>query len=142
MLVWSLPHWLFPPGTSHAGLWELDGLHSLRHSPPPDGHTMRVTRNTPRRIEITIRSVRCAPSGKVRATHEVVLTVLPGGTIHLANCAETVPVHSESLARVGLAFALPSSAVSTARWYGRGPHESYPDRQVGYPQRLNPPPPY
>ncbi|MET3825778.1 beta-galactosidase [Sphingomonas sp. PvP055] len=34
--------------------------------------------------------------------------------------------------RVGLAFAMPT-AITTAEWYGRGPHESYVDRKTSAP---------
>ena len=29
-IAWFLPHWLFPPGSSHADLWRMDGLHALQ----------------------------------------------------------------------------------------------------------------
>jgi beta-galactosidase len=41
----------------------------------------------------------------------------------------TVPDHLADLARVGVRFALPSR-FSQLRWFGRGRHENYPDRQA------------
>ena len=41
-----------------------------------------------------------------------------------------VPESMADLPRVGVAFALPAR-FSQMRWYGRGPHENYPDRNRG-----------
>ena len=41
-----------------------------------------------------------------------------------------------SLARVGVHFTVPPSiGAAGVAWYGRGPHECYPDRQSGAPIR-------
>ncbi|MGA0785713.1 MAG: glycoside hydrolase family 2 TIM barrel-domain containing protein, partial [Ilumatobacteraceae bacterium] len=42
----------------------------------------------------------------------------------------TVPEPLSGLPRVGVRFALPSS-FTHLRWFGRGPHENYPDRNAG-----------
>jgi beta-galactosidase len=41
-----------------------------------------------------------------------------------------VPEALADLARVGVSFALPAR-FSVMRWFGRGPHENYPDRRSG-----------
>ena len=39
---------------------------------------------------------------------------------------------SRSLARVGIHFTVPRPVgAAGVEWYGRGPHECYPDRQAG-----------
>ena len=55
-----------------------------------------------------------------------------------------VPESMADLPRVGVAFALPAR-FSQMRWYGRGPHENYPDRNRGavvgtWQQELDRPP--
>jgi beta-galactosidase len=55
-----------------------------------------------------------------------------------------VPASLADLPRVGVSFALPSR-FSQMRWYGRGPHENYPDRNRGamlgtWQQELDHPP--
>ena len=67
----------------------------------------QVTNSTADRVDVTVRRELRAPSGTKRAVHELTLTVLRGGTLHLANTAAVSTVHSESLARVGLGFTLP-----------------------------------
>ena len=130
-IAWWLPHWLFPPGTSHAGLWEHDGLDRLHVHKP----SVTVVRQTAARIDVELRRELRSPRGPRRAVHTVRLTVLRGGSLHLANTADITTVHAQSLARVGLGFTLPRRAVGghqlewSARWHGRGPHENYPDRQ-------------
>jgi beta-galactosidase len=57
----------------------------------------------------------------------------------------TVPDALVDLARVGVRFALPGR-FSQLRWFGRGPHENYPDRQssamLGIWEGLSDQPPY
>ena len=132
-----LPHWLFKLGASYADLWDLDGLPDLQ--PRDRAPTVTVTHASSARVDVLIRRELCAPNGSKRAAHDITLTVLRGGAIHLANTASVALVHSDSLARVGLGFALPRYTVGghqlewTVRWYGRGPHENYPDRQASAP---------
>ena len=43
---------------------------------------------------------------------------------------------SRSLARIGVHFTVPRPVgAAGVEWYGRGPHECYPDRQAGAPLR-------
>ena len=132
-----LPHWLFKLGASYSDLWSLDGLPNLQ--PRERAPTVTVAHASSARVDVLIRRELCAPNGSKRAAHDITLTVLRGGAIHLANTASVALVHSDSVARVGLGFALPRQAVGghqlewTVRWYGRGPHENYPDRQASAP---------
>lgn len=65
----------------------------------------------------------------------MLVAVSPNGAVHLQSRA-TVRQFSYSweapfsLPRIGQRFALPK-AFTRARWYGRGPHENYPDRCTG-----------
>lgn len=57
--------------------------------------------------------------------HRVTMTESETGTVcrHVVE----VPEHLADLPRVGVVFTLPGS-FDRVRWYGRGPHENYPDR--------------
>lgn len=44
--------------------------------------------------------------------------------------ASRPPIPARSLPRVGLRFGVPPE-YSQVEWYGRGPHECYPDRKAG-----------
>lgn len=61
--------------------------------------------------------------------HECVYTIYPDGSIHLQNHLEPqgeLPM----LPRIGLKMVL-AGELGHLAWYGRGPHESYPDRKAG-----------
>jgi beta-galactosidase len=59
--------------------------------------------------------------------HRTERTVLPGGAEHITHTV-TVPPKLEDLPRIGASFAVPSR-FTRVRWFGRGPHECYPDRK-------------
>ncbi|MFZ9291248.1 MAG: glycoside hydrolase family 2 TIM barrel-domain containing protein [Ilumatobacteraceae bacterium] len=68
------------------------------------------------------------PAGElVRATVE--RTVADDGAVTYRHRI-VVPARLAGLPRVGVRFALPAR-YATMRWYGRGPHENYPDRRGG-----------
>jgi beta-galactosidase len=55
-----------------------------------------------------------------------VYQILANGTIVVNNeCC--IPPRLPPLARVGVQFSVPGK-LRTLRWFGRGPHETYPDR--------------
>ena len=54
-----------------------------------------------------------------------------GLTVHYRHSVQ-VPDSLVDLPRVGITFALPGR-FSQLRWFGRGPHENYPDRKGGAP---------
>ena len=58
------------------------------------------------------------------ATHDHQVIIVNSDTVEHHHRVETT---HEDLARIGVRFALPSR-FSSLRWYGRGPHENYPDR--------------
>ncbi|MFM7061775.1 MAG: glycoside hydrolase family 2 TIM barrel-domain containing protein [Actinomycetes bacterium] len=61
--------------------------------------------------------------------HRRRVTITPEGGITFAESLE-VPERCDDLPRVGTALVLPGS-FDRVEWYGRGPHESYPDRARG-----------
>ena len=137
-----MPPWLFPPASSHDDLWRRDGLHALERravsvrlksaSRPAEVAQKYVVASD--RIELIITLELCAiADGALRATHQMELSILPTGAILLENTAQILAASSISLPRVGLRFRLPREAAGdnvAGEWYGRGPHENYPDRQT------------
>ena len=126
-IVRCLPPWLFPPGASHADLWQRDGLDRLQ-SRFPRGAVNLQSASEGRIVLSTTCELRNTDS-RLCARHERTITVLNSGAIVLENCADLRTVWSESLASVGLRFRLPRTSVKAVQWYGRGPHESYADRK-------------
>jgi beta-galactosidase len=62
-------------------------------------------------------------------THRQVITITPDGML-LFDEDVRIPARYTDLPRVGMAFAL-APGFEVLQWYGRGPHESYPDRKRG-----------
>jgi beta-galactosidase len=75
-----------------------------------------------------VRSEFTTPSGIVVA-HEAVYTPLADGGVRVSESVE-LPDSLEDLARVGTVFAL-VPGLENLRWFGSGPHETYPDRKRG-----------
>ncbi len=61
--------------------------------------------------------------------HDCVYRVYPDGSVHLQNHLEPIG-ELPMLPRIGLMMTL-AGALEQLEWYGRGPHESYPDRKTG-----------
>ena len=124
----SLPPWLFPPGTSHDDLWQRDGLHALERRAVAVTSAARPGRIT---ISVTLE-LRTRQDGTLRAKHHLDISILPTGALLLENIAEVYAASSLSLPRIGLRFRLPrreNGEDPVVDWYGRGPHENYPDRK-------------
>jgi beta-galactosidase len=68
-------------------------------------------------------------AGALRIVQRRRILVGGDGVLH---CEEdvSIPASCDDLPRVGVSFAL-VAGFERCRWYGRGPHESYPDRRVG-----------
>jgi beta-galactosidase len=77
---------------------------------------------------IAVRSEFTTGSGIVVA-HEAVYTPLADGGVRVAETVE-LPDSLADLARVGTAFEL-VPGFERLRWFGSGPHETYPDRERG-----------
>ncbi|HFE52930.1 MAG TPA: DUF4981 domain-containing protein, partial [Bacteroidetes bacterium] len=92
-------------------------LQSIHVSRAPDGH---ATVETKHRYE--------SDAGAV-VVHDCAYSIFPDGTVVLENFvlpASPLP----SLARIGLMMQL-RPGLENVTWYGRGPHENYPDRKTG-----------
>ncbi len=63
----------------------------------------------------------------IEVPHEMVVTPLAGGAIRIDETAQ-IPDALTDLARVGTVLEL-AAGLDRAEWFGRGPHETYPDRR-------------
>ncbi len=86
--------------------------------------------------EITVKLSHCwvNPDGKKIAVHQQVYSIRPDGAIAVANQVTVEPDISD-LPRIGVTMTLPAG-FEELTWFGRGPHESYWDRQSGAPVGL------
>jgi beta-galactosidase len=76
--------------------------------------------------------VRCAylgTDGDSPVLHTTELRAHPDGTVELTETVE-VPALLRDLPRVGIELAL-APGLEALTWFGRGPHDSYPDRWSG-----------
>lgn len=111
-------HWTDP--RRKIAQWEAVGLaHLLRTA---GGHEVFADR-------IRLWSVYDTPTHKAAFTHEQLWSVHADGWLcmeHHIHAHKDLP----DLPRVGVTLELASS-LRELSWYGRGPHESYPDRKAG-----------
>ena len=91
----------------------------------PERHLEEVRRDGP---EIVVRATYRTASGSDIA-HEQRLRRLADGGIGITESA-LIPADLRDLARVGTVFEL-RPGHQTVEWFGRGPHETYPDRKRG-----------
>ena len=75
---------------------------------------------------VVVRSRYVTGSG-VEVPHEMTLTPLAAGVLRVDETA-TIPESLPDLARVGTVVEL-VPGLDRVAWYGRGPHETYPDRR-------------
>jgi beta-galactosidase len=75
-----------------------------------------------------VRSVYTTAAG-IEVPHEATYAPLPGGSISVTETVE-IPDTLDDLPRVGTVLEL-GSGHETLRWFGSGPHETYPDRKRG-----------
>ncbi len=69
------------------------------------------------------------PAAGIEVPHEATYTPLPGGAISVVETVE-LPDALDDLPRVGTVLEL-RPGHETLRWFGSGPHETYPDRKRG-----------
>lgn len=79
--------------------------------------------------DVVLTLVRALEGPAGAARHRTVATVRPGGRIDFAETIE-VPKAWADLPRVGVAFDV-APVFEQLRWFGPGPHETYPDRRAG-----------
>ncbi|PRW56286.1 Beta-galactosidase isoform A [Chlorella sorokiniana] len=107
------------------GVGEVGGAHWLSEAQPT---TIDVAAAAQEGGDQTEGTVGCT----------VTFTVRPDGSLRSdwavdasgALPARLAPGLFKSLPRVGICFGVPS-ALDAVQWYGRGPHECYPDRKAG-----------
>ena len=106
--------------------WLDAGLHA------PAWQVRRVHANqlTPQAARVWVEGLACLRGG-ARLDCTWTFTVYGSGDILLEQ-ALTPQGDLPDLPRIGLQFRLPS-AFNRLAWYGRGPHETYPDRKQGAP---------
>ena len=75
-----------------------------------------------------VRSEYTLPSGAI-VLHEQRLRALPGGGLFIEERG-VLPDELDDVARVGTTFEV-VPGLEQVEWFGRGPHESYPDRRRG-----------
>ena len=75
-----------------------------------------------------VRSVYTTAAG-IEVPHEATYVPLPGGAVSVVESVE-IPDDLDDLPRVGTVLEL-LPGHETLRWFGSGPHETYPDRKRG-----------
>jgi beta-galactosidase len=113
------------------GVGEVGGMHWLSENQPGMAE------------EDTAHMGACSPEGSVHCTARYSLRA--DGSLLMRwkiDATEALPAAlspglKPSLPRVGLRMGLPGSAASMLAWYGRGPHECYPDREHSALLRLH-----
>lgn len=118
-------------GEEHMALrWRQAGLDRLRERV----QRVETVRLSAQAVRITVRSQLRAPGHAAGFDVETAYTVLGSGDV-LIDTALDPQGELPPLPRVGLQMVVPGR-YNTFTWYGRGPHESYPDRKVGAPVGL------
>ncbi len=106
-----------------AGLDQMvPALESIRTTTAADGH---VTVQTTHRYE---------SNAGASVLHDCAYSIFPDGTVLLESFVLPIS-HLPTLARIGLSLRL-RPGLEKLTWYGRGPHENYPDRKTGAAVRL------
>jgi hypothetical protein len=105
-------------------LWREVGLDRLAHAV----ESVTVEQPTPQAARITVESRVAAPEHDEGFDCRYVYTILGDGTVTI-DVDVTPQGELPFLPRLGLQMALPGG-FETVSWYGRGPHESYIDRQA------------
>ena len=101
-----------------AAAWQAAGLDDPRRE------LVAITRDG---TAVTVESLLHVGSNVIG--HRQVMTPMPGGDLHLTEEA-SVPDGLDDLPRVGTTFEV-TPGFDSVTWFGRGPHENYPDRRRG-----------
>jgi beta-galactosidase len=80
-------------------------------------------------IEVRTRHTVGAPGLDATIGHDRRMRFLPDGTVEITE-EVLLPEELEDLPRIGVQFEL-ATGFEDLEWYGRGPHECYPDRDRG-----------
>lgn len=113
----------------YASRWRQAGLDKLNNPHPPE---LRIEEHAESgmvrilaRYRLTFGGVASARGIDVETTY----VVHPGTNLVVLKTSALVHPFFPVLPRVGLKFALPDNLAYT-EWFGRGPHECYPDRKA------------
>ena len=105
---------------------------------PTDNDGFKLNPDLSRRLRVGGQSLQRwqdagvdAPDGARLVEHRFTRVVHSDGSVTHEHLVE-VPENLADLARVGVTFQLPAG-FEHLRWFGRGPHENYPDRQASAP---------
>jgi beta-galactosidase/beta-glucuronidase len=107
---------------SYAHAWKMAGLQDMAYTVD----SISVKREGGQALVRVIGTLR-ADSGQVR--HWRAYAISASGRVHVHNHYR-LEGHFPPLPKVGNLFRLPPG-MDKLQWYGRGPHESYPDRKHG-----------
>ena len=105
--------------------WREAGLDQLRERL----QGVEVTRLSAQAVRIAVRSTLRAPGRRARFDVATTYTVVGSGDV-LLETALIPRGELPPLPRVGLQMVV-AGRYGILTWYGRGPHEAYPDRKVG-----------
>ena len=113
-------------GEEHLAVrWREAGLDRLRERV----QGVEVARLSPQAVRVDVRSQLGAPGRRAGFDVTMSYTFLGSGDV-LLDAALTPQGELPPLPRVGLQMVV-AGRYGTFTWYGRGPHEAYPDRKVG-----------
>ena len=90
--------------------------------------TIKVVRNNNSKTQATIQAVFSLLQNRAKQT--ITYTIGNTGAIHVITNFEPIANNLQGLVRYGTTFAVPSTLEQVV-YYGKGPHESYIDRQLG-----------
>lgn len=107
------------------GRWRATGLDALTRICAET----RVQQRRTGAVVITARHELRGADERAPITQKETWTFLPSGDVLVDEDVRIPPIFTD-LPRVGVGFALPAGH-DRLLWYGRGPHESYPDRKRG-----------
>lgn len=105
--------------------WLEAGLNDLH----PATESVEVSQPEPQQVQLLIHSLVGSPGRPTAFRHRQTITIWGNGVVRLEN-GITAAADLPPLPRLGLTLALPPDFTHLT-WYGRGPHESYPDRKAG-----------
>jgi beta-galactosidase/beta-glucuronidase len=106
------------------GQWLAAGLDRLEQQV----EAVEIERRSPQVVRIVARTLARA-GGQPGFRHQQIYTIYGSGDIVIDNVVEADPA-LPTLPRLGLSLTMPPSFEQFC-WYGRGPHESYIDRNSG-----------
>lgn len=109
---------------SYAHLWRQAGLDQLERMV----RRVAAYQLDPSRVMVEVHSILCPPDEKDGIISYLRYTVDGNGIITIENQVD-INRHFPILPRIGISFILPQQLMQL-QWYGRGPHENYPDRKT------------